>query len=469
MSITSAQIDLWRQSRSEHQRLEFKRAENQYPKEKVYEYCVAIANEGGGHLVLGIEDDPPRRVLGTHAFVDPVQIAEQIFTNVGFRVDVEEVKHPDGRVVVFVIPPRPRGTAYDLNGRYLMRSGESLVPMSEDRLRQIFAEGAPDWLEEPAVRGIQGERVVELLDTQAYFELLRVPLPSTRAGTLDRLQQERLVREDSEGFSVSRLAALMLARRLDDFADVHRKAARVVVYRGNSKLETRLDHIHGEGYAIGFRRLVAFVMSQLPRNEVVTDALRKEVTLVPEIVIRELVANALVHQDFSAQGMSPMVEIYENRIEISNPGTPVVPVDRFIDGYQSRNERLADCMRRLGICEEKSSGIDKVVNAAEVYQLPAPDFRVGSNRTVAMIHGLRDFAEMTRDERTRACYQHCVLRWVMSETMTNQSLRARFGLPESKSASVSQIIAATIDAGSIKADERVGTSRKHARYLPSWA
>jgi len=156
-------------------------------------------------------------------------------------------------------------------------------------------------------------------------------------------------------------------------------------------------------------------------------------------------------------------------VEISNPGEPIVPVERFIDGYQSRNERLANLMRRMRVCEEKSSGIDKVVSAAEVYQLPAPDFRAAHRRTVATIFGPRPFDEMDRDDRVRACYQHCVLRFVMWERMTNQSLRERFHLPENKSVTVSQVIAATTEAGLIKADEKVGGSRKFARYLPFWA
>lgn len=207
----------------------------------------------------------------------------------------------------------------------------------------------------------------------------------------------------------------------------------------------------------------------MPQNEVIEDALRKEVKLVPEIVIRELVANALIHQEFLQTGTSVMVEIYVDRVEISNPGEPVVPVERFIDGYQSRNERLADLMRRMGICEEKSSGIDKVIHAVEVYQLPAPDFRAGHRRTVVTIYGPRDFDAMDRDDRVRACYQHCALKWVMSTRMTNQSLRERFHLPESKAAVVSQIIAAAIAAGMVKPDEKVGASRKFARYLPFWA
>ena len=101
--------------------------------------------------------------------------------------------------------------------------------------------------------------------------------------------------------------------------------------------------------------------------------------------------------------------------------------------------------------------------------IPAPDFRAGHRRTVAVLFGPRDFENMDREERIRACYQHCALKWVMAEHMTNQSLRERFHLPESKSASVSQVIAQAIEAGEIKADERVGMSRKFARYLPFWA
>jgi len=76
---------------------------------------------------------------------------------------------------------------------------------------------------------------------------------------------------------------------------------------------------------------------------------------------------------------------------------------------------------------------------------------------------------MDREDRVRACYQHCALKWVMSERMTNQSLRERFHLPESKSAIVSQVISAAIETGLIKPDEKVGASRKYARYLPFWA
>lgn len=466
---TAHQLDLWRSSSTEHQRIEFKEAKQQFDCEKLYKYCVAIANEGGGYFILGVADKPPRLVVGSNAFRDITDITEKLFQVLGFRVDVEELLHSDGRVVIFHIPSRPRGTAYHREGAYLMRSGESLVPMSEDQLRKIFAEGQPDWLEEHALIDLEPQDIIGLLDTSTYFELLKIPYPSNRDGVLDRLKQDRLIDFSDSGIGIRRLAGLLLARKLEYFPDLVRKSPRVIVYSGNSKLETKMDQIGTLGFAVGFQRLVQFVMTQLPQNEIVEDALRKDVKLVPEIVIRELVANALIHQELSMMGSSVVIEIYQDRVEISNPGEPLVPVERFIDGYQSRNERMADLMRRFGICEEKSSGIDKVIHTAEIFQLPAPDFRLGFKRTTATIYGPRPFEGMLRDDRIRACYQHCCLKWVTSKRMTNQSLRQRFSLEESKSASVSQIIAATLETGLIRPDDKVGGSKKFARYLPFWA
>jgi ATP-dependent DNA helicase RecG len=332
MTTTREQIDLWRQSPSEHQRLEFKEAKTQFDNRRLCEYCVAIANEGGGHLLLGIAAKLPRSVVGTKAFSNPVAMAEKLFQAVGFRVDIDEVAHPDGRVLVFHIPSRPRGTAYHVDGKYLMRAGEALVPMSEDQLRRIFAEGEPDWLEQHAKTRLDSQQIVELLDTQTFFELLKRPYPTERSGVIDRLLQDRLIDEVEGGYGIRRLGAVLLAKQLADFPDLGRKVPRVIVYTGTSKLETRLDQTGARGYAVGFQGLVRFVMNQLPQNEVIENALRKEVKLVPEIVIRELVANALIHQDFAIGGSSMMVEIYSNRVEISNPGEPVVPVERFIDG-----------------------------------------------------------------------------------------------------------------------------------------
>ena len=311
--------------------------------------------------------------------------------------------------------------------------------------------------------------MVGLLDTQGYFDLMKLPYPVERTGVLDRFEHERLIIRERDSWAITRLGALLFAKRLEDFAGLSRKAPRVAVYEGTGKLKTRLDKPYTKGYAVGFEGLIGFINGLVPGNEMIKHALRDEVKMFPEIAIRELAANALIHQDFNQSGGSVMIELYSDRLEISNPGEPFIPTERFIDAYRSRNEQLADLMRRLRICEEKGSGIDKVIDAVEVFQLPPPDFRTGAGRTTAVLFAHKMFEAMDRSERVRACYQHCCLRYVMNEKMSNQSLRERFKLPEGKAANVSQVISEAVKAGKIKLDDSGTTSKRYARYIPYWA
>ncbi|HVG31516.1 MAG TPA: ATP-binding protein [Pyrinomonadaceae bacterium] len=460
----------WMTAPRENENLEFKAAKNQYDNEKACAYCVAIANEGGGKLILGVSDSPPRKIVSTAAFNDPAGIQRKIYDKLRIRVEVEELYSLDGRVVIFHIPSRPRGTAYNLEGAYLMRAPDNLVPMTEDQLRKIFDEGKPDWLMQIAREDCTAGDVIRLLDTQSYFDLLRLPYPANQDGVLERFKSEKLVHYNARGFSITNLGAILFAKQLDGFPGLFRKASRVLVYDGTNKLaKSRLIGPGNKGYAIGFKSLLEVINTLIPANEVIEDALRHEFKMFPEIAIRELVANALIHQDFNETGTSVTIELYSDRIEISNPGMPIISPDRFIDEYQSRNEKLADIMRRLGVCEEQGKGIDKVINGAEVWQLPAPDFRQSERQTHAVMFAHKDFEEMDRKDRIRACFQHCVLRWMMNQKMTNTTLRDRFKLPESRAETASRIIRDAIEEGRIKLDDPTSSSKKFARYIPYWA
>ena len=468
VSTSIQELERWMNASRESEHLEFKEAKHQFDVTKLFRYCVAIANEGGGKLILGVSDKIPRKVVGSNAFRNINDIVEKIFVKLHFRVDVEEINHIDGRVVLFHIPSRPRGTAYQFEGSYLMRSTEDTVAMSEDRLRLIFDEGKPDWLMRPAKGDCTADDVVRLLDTQGYFDLLKLTYPTTRDAVIERFEKEKLIYKKDSLWIITNMAAILFAKKIDDFDLLSRKAPRVIVYDGISKLKTRLDKPGTKGYAVGFEGLLEFVNGQIPTNEIIQHALRKEKKMFPEIAIRELVANALIHQDLNEAG-PVLIEIYSDRMEVTNPGRPFISTDRFIDEYQSRNERLADLMRRIGICEEKGSGVDKVSDATEVYQLPAPDFRAGEKHTTVVLFSYKSFDEMDRKDRVRACYQHCCLRYVMNKRMTNQSLRERFKLSEKKTATISQIIAEAVTVNLIKLDDTVTTSRRYTKYLPFWA
>lgn len=471
--VTLENLEQWLTAPAETEQLEFKEAKQQFDTNKLLKYCVALANEGGGHLVLGVTNKPPRTVVGSQAFPSSTSLNDikaLIVEKLRFRVEVTELEHPDGRVLVFEIPTRPVGQALTYEGAYLMRAGEDLVPMTADMLKRIFAEDQQDWFSQPARSDASPDDVIALLDTQTYFELLNMPYPTNRDAVLERLQGEELIRQTGQGWIITNLAAILLAKKLDAFSSaLARKAPRLVIYDGINKLHTREDKTESRGYAVVFEDLVDFIHSSAPQNRFIEEAVREEVKMFPRQALRELIANALVHQDFQATGASVMIEMYADRVEISNPGIPPIQVERFIDEYRSRNERLADVMRRFGICEEKGSGIDKVVNAAEVFQLPAPDFRVGETRTTAVLFAHQNFADMSKADRIRACYQHCCLLYVSNQRMSNQTLRERFRLSESKSATVSLVIASTKETGLIKMDDSESASTRYARYLPFWA
>ena len=468
MSYTADDINRLIAAPREHERLEFKQASQQFDMKELFRYCVALGNEGGGKLLLGITDKVPRNVVGTSAFPNLDKVKSQIFNKLKICVEVEEVLHLDGRVLIFTVPSRPVGTAFRHEGAYLMRVGDSVHPMTEDALRRIFEEGRPDFLLRPALTHVSAEDVVRLLDSQSFFDLMQLPFPATRDAALQRFEREQLIMRHATGWHITNLGALLFAKDLREFDILQRKAPRVIVYRGADKLETVRDKIGVKGYAVGFQGLIEYINSQIPANEVIGQALRTDTRMYPEVAIRELVANALVHQDIEDTGSFVMVEIYSERIEISNPGTPLISTDRFIDEYKSRNERLTDIMRRFKICEEKSSGIDRVVGLAEAWQLPAPDFRVATQHTSVVLFAHKPFEEMDREERIRACYQHACLCHVSNRKMTNQSLRERFQLPEHKVDIISRIIMDAVDAGRIIADDPANRSRRYAKYVPYW-
>lgn len=240
-------------------------------------------------------------------------------------------------------------------------------------------------------------------------------------------------------------------------------------YKGSGRISTLREYVVDKGYACGFEEIIGLIMTLVPANEIIEKALRKTVSMFSEIAIRELVANALIHQDLFVSGASPMVEIFDDRIEITNPGEPLVDTLRFIDTPpKSRNEAVASLMRRFRICEERGSGIDKVIDQVELFQLPAPLFEVpeGFMRIVLFAH--RPLTKMEKVDRIRVCYLHACLKLVMRDYLTNASLRNRFGIEERNKAIVSRYIKEAVQAKMIKPfDDKA--SRRMMRYVPYWA
>jgi ATP-dependent DNA helicase RecG len=462
--------------------VEFKH-NNDDPNE-IGEYISALSNSATllgkvkAYMVWGI-DSQSHAVLGTtfrpaHCKVGNEELENWLLHLLTPKINFRfyEVLIKDKPVVLLEIsaayrpPVQFKTTEFIRVGSYKKKLKDH--PEKESELWRIF-DSTP-FEREIAAENMTSDEVLMLLDYPAYFELLKLPLPESRDGILGGLQADGLIVQGKCGkWNISNLGAILFAKKMTDFRTLKRKAIRVILYKGENKVETVREQEGGKGYASGFEGLIGYIVGLLPENEVIGQALRRKVPMFPDLAIRELVANAIIHQDFHVTGTGPMIEIFASRMEITSPGLPLVKVDRFLDSPpKSRNEALASFMRRVGVCEERGSGIDKVVFETEFYQLPAPVFETTAEHTRAVLFAHRELKDMDKDDRIRACYLHACLRYVQRDFMTNTTLRERFGIKEKNSATASRIIKEAIDAKRIRPHDEA-SSKKFMKYVPWWA
>ncbi len=314
------------------------------------------------------------------------------------------------------------------------------------------------------------DAVLNLLDFSSYFDLKNQPLPSSHENIMHYLEEELIVLKQDNGlYAITNLGAVLFAKKIADFPNLARKALRIVQYKGKDRMSMVREEEGKKGYASGFESLLGYIEALLPASEVIERGLRKTITVYPVQAIREAVANALIHQDFLISGTGPVVELFCNRIEITNPGVSLVDIRRIIDNPpRSRNERLSSFMRRLKICEELGTGWDKIVISCELYQLPAPKIDLYEENTKISIFAPVPYNAMSPDDRKRACYQHACLKQVQGEQMNNASLRERFGLEQKATPVISRLIRDSVETGLIKT-YGPDTAPRHKKYVPYWA
>ena len=407
-------IDRLRQylAENESRQLEFKRATTQFDSTKLMRYCCALSCEGGGKMVFGVSDD--KQVVGTQAFADPAKTEHDIHNRIGLRCTFETLQADGKRVLILHIPRSVVGHPTSYEGRYWMRSGESLAPMSPERLRELLNEGAPSYLDENEPGTHSWDEINLLPAVERYYELIGSRMPGEETQIRDFLRMHFVERTafDASLFYIRRLGAITLARSLNDFPDVEHHTIRVMRLRGTSITDMVFDRTYSKGYAVVFDDVIDQINALLPVNEDFADGLRDEHRDFSLVAVREIVVNACVHQDFMEHG-----------------------------------------------------GIDRALENIEKQQTDAPEFIVKTSSTTVELRKGR-FEDMGMKERVNAAYLHCCLQTAKGGFLTNSSLRERFGLSKAKTAVTSQVIAAAVDAGLIFLDPATKGSRRTARYLP---
>ena len=458
--------------------------ENNSKPEEIGEYISALANgaaymgQSKGYLIFGMQNET-HTIVGTtykpkFEKIGNEEIENWIAHKLSPRIDfmIHEVIICEKRIVLFIVDSAGN-TPVKFNGTAWIRVGSYKKKLSEhpERERKIWQNTHNSSFENKiALSGISDDEVLTVIDYPSAFRLLKVNLPENKSGIFEKLAEEKIINKRGASYDVTNLGAILFASDLKHFSTLSRKAVRVIFYKDNSRLNAIKEQLFIKGYAISFEALVDYINANLPVNEQIGEALRINVPMYPPIAIREFVANALIHQDFSIGGTSLMIEIFCDRIEVTNPGKPLIDTLRFIDhAPRSRNELLASIMRRMNFCEERGSGIDRAIAQCEFYQFPAPDFAGDDDFTRITIFAHKTIRQMNKEDKIRACYQHCCLQYVTGEKMTNETLRKRLNIAQKNHSIASRIIMETINGGYIKSYNEENSSKKYAKYVPNWA
>ena len=460
---------------------------NQTAPEMIAESISAIANAAvllgrdTAYIIWGIEDGS-RYVEGTsfqpsQHFIGNEKLENWLMRSLRPQIDIKmhELEYQSLPVVLFEIPCAAKSPVkYGKNA--FIRIGNRTkklkdYPGIEKNLQAAFLK--TPFEKEIAKTNLSAEQVLALLDVEHGFGLMETSTPANQQDVFEKLVEEKLVVSKQENrFDITNLGAILLAKDLQQFDHLKSKALRISKYPGDRKSETVClweEASSQAGYAVAFESAIEFIHSQIPLIEPNDYDSRSETRMYPEKAIRELVANAIIHQDFSAMGTGPVIEIFSQRIEITNPGEPLIDLQRFIDAApRTRNEHLATLMQRMKICEKTGAGIDQVIAEAESFQLPAPNFVASSKLTKATLFAYQRLSQMDAADRIRACYQHACLCRVTGKSMTHASFRARFGIKSRSSYNVTRTLKDATEEKLIRPLDPI-QGKRHSSYLPFWA
>ena len=467
---------------SENSCIEFKHSN--YNQDMIGKDISALANGAAyeekdcAYMIWGV-DDKTHEIVGTDYDQYSLKIGNQeieswlrtmLSKNANFEFHTVEI---DGKkVVVLIIYKATHYTVtfkkidYIRVGSYTKQLNEypSMQASVWDKIR------AQKFEERGAKNDLSLQKALDYLNYNSYFELLKKSVPASNENIAHYLLEDNIIKKQDNGlYQITNLGAILFAKKLSDFKNIERKAIRMVQYEGNNRLEITREFTGEKGYATGFYELVEILKIMIPSKEKFDGAIRTTYSKYPIIALREIIANALIHQDFSVVGAGPIVEIFETRIEVSNPGKPLVDVNRIIDNPpKSRNEKLASLMRRLKMCEELGSGWDRIAMSCELQQLPSPKIEVYEESTKVCIYSEMEFSNIPIEDKIWACYLHACLKYVSNEALTNSSLRERFGLKSTYSASISRLIKDTLGENLIKPIDPK-TAPRYMKYIPFWA
>jgi ATP-dependent DNA helicase RecG len=382
MTVSGQQLQQWLTAK-ENEHLEFKEAKNNFHFEKLVKYCAALANEGGGSIVLGVTDSRPRKVVGSQAFTDLERTKAGLIEKLRLRIDAHEIAHPDGRVLVFTAPARPIGIPIAVDGAYYMRAGEDLAPMTADMLRRIFDESTPDFSAKICPKATLADLDPIAIEAFRIRWIDRSQNPALANRTPDQLLTDAEL-ATPEGVTY---AALILLGTRKALGNLLANAEVIFEYRSsNAPGPANQREEFRQGLLTFFDRIWELINLRNDTQHYQDALVMEPIHTFQEGAVREALLNAVSHRDYRHPG-SVFVRQYSRRIEIVSPGgfPPGITPENILDKQAPRNRRIAETLLRCGMVERSGQGADRIFEQCLRHGQALPDYSRSDAHDVFLI------------------------------------------------------------------------------------
>ncbi len=381
----------------EGENCEFKEWKPKGDFEEAARYCAALANEGGGRLILGVTDKRPRRVVGSMAFPQPEQTRKTLCQRIPLGIDFEEIHHPDcssgSRVLIFRVPPRPLGIPIKYDGRYWMRQEDSLVEMSEGRLREIFDEGGKDFSADvcPGLTLADLDPLAVEDFRQRWMAKARRAEDVPLADQLAAIGPEQLL-TDADALVGDKLAyaALILFGTAQAVKRFLPQAEVIFEYRSSDAAGAAQERQeYRQGFFGFYDDLWERINKRNDKQEFREGLFVTTIATFSERPVREAILNAVSHRNYQLGG-SVFVRQYSRRLEIDSPGgLPLgITLENILDRQNPRNRRIAEILTKCGLVERSGQGMNLIYEDLIKQSKPEPDFaRTDKHQVGLTLHG----------------------------------------------------------------------------------
>lgn len=338
--------------------------------------CIAFANATGGHLLLGIEDGqdaPPADQRIPSHLPDAIRrkIAERT-VNVAVLPDVVTA-HNGGQYVDLTIP-RSIALASSTDGRYFLRVADQSKPVTGDDVLRLASErGALPWETQTTLQaprtGADPAKVEKLVNALRASDRVK---SSVKEKTNDELLDHYQI---TDGLYLTHLGILCVGQQR------HRAqltTAPVIQFLKYDEHAQKVNKLVWDDYTQNPMELIEAVWQEVPdfreRYELPDGLYRQNVPAFDEVVVRELLVNALVHRPYTQRG-DIFLNLHPDRLEIVNPGPLPLGVtpQNVLHITVRRNEHLARLFHDLKLMEREGSGFDKIFEILLSQGRPAPE------------------------------------------------------------------------------------------------